>query len=225
LISRKGIIPISLEADTAGPMCRTVTDVAVMPGVMQSPFGAAAALALPTDYTQFLRRGALNGARLGVDQRYLDDDATYGNPGDEDTLPSVQHALATMAALGATLVPADIGDLLEYIDDDFTALLMEFKVHLGQYLSELTHTRYRTLADLIAFNTAHCPEELKYYGQALFEMAEATSGDLTDPVYLAARSHARTAARSGIDDALADDDLDAIVAPHLTNSASAAVGG
>ena len=56
-------------------------------------------------------------------------------------------------------------------------------------------------------------------------MAEATSGDLTDPVYVAARSHARNSARSGIDNALAADDLDAIVAPHLTNSPSAAVGG
>jgi amidase len=225
LISQTGIIPISLEADTAGPMCRTVTDVAVMLGVMQSPFGAVAGHVLPTDYTQFLRRGALIGARIGVDQRYFDDYATYGNPGDEDTLPLVQHALATMVALGATLVPTDTGDYLDYIDDDFTALLMEFKVHLGQYLAGLTHNRYRTLADLIAFNASHCREELKYYGQELFEMAEATSGDLTDAAYLAARAHARTAARSGIDDALAADDLDAIVAPHLTNSVSPAVGG
>jgi len=225
LISQSGIIPISLEADTAGPMCRTVTDVAVMLGVMQSPFGAVAGHALPTDYTRFLRRGALRGARIGVDQRYFDDYASYGNPGDDDTLPFVQHALAAMVGLGATLVSTDTGDYVDYIDDDFTALLMEFKVHLGQYLAGLTHTRYRTLADLIAFNTAHCRDELKYYGQELFEMAEATSGDLTDPAYLAARSHARTAARSGIDNALARDDLDAIVAPHLTNSVSAAVGG
>ena len=225
LISQSGIIPISLEADTAGPMCRTVTDVAVMLGVMQSPFGAVAGHALPNDYTRFLRRGALRGARIGVDQRYFDDYASYGNPGDEDTIPFVQHALAAMAALGATLVATDTGDYLDYVDDDFTALLMEFKVHLGQYLAGLTHTRYRTLADLIAFNTAHCREELKYYGQELFEMADATSGDLTDPAYLAARSHARTAARSGIDNALARDDLDAIVAPHLTNTVSAAVGG
>ena len=225
LISQAGIIPISLEADTAGPICRTVTDVAVMLGVMQSPFGAVAGRTLPTNYTQFLQHGALRGARIGVDQRYFDDYASYGNPGDDDTLPFVQHALAAMVSLGATLVPTDTGNYLDYIDDDFEALLMEFKVHLGQYLAGLTHTRYRTLADLIAFNTAHCQDELKYYGQELFEMAEATSGDLTDPAYLSARSHARTAARSGIDNALAADDLDAIVAPHLTNTVSAAVGG
>ena len=46
----------------------------------------------------------------------------------------------------------------------------------------------RTLADLIAFNTAHCHAELVYYGQEIFELAESTSGDLTDPDYVAARS-------------------------------------
>src|SRR5205814_1534256 len=79
--------------------------------------------------------------------------------------------------------------------------------------------------DLIAFNIAHCPAELVYYGQEIFELAESTSGDLTDPVYVAARTHARTAARAGIDNALAADNLDAIVAPHLTNSTGPAVAG
>src|SRR5881397_3047053 len=82
----------------------------------------------------------------------------------------------------------------------------------------------RTLADLIAFNLAHCPAELVYYGQEIFEIAESTSGDLTDPVYVAARTHARNTARSGIDNALAAN-LDAIVAPHLTNSTGPAVAG
>jgi amidase len=225
LVAQSGIIPISPEADTAGPLCRTVTDAAVMLSVLQSPFGAVAGHPLPTDYTTFLRRGTLRGARIGVDQRYFDDYATYGNPGDEDTLPLVQHALAAMVGLGATLVPTDTGDYLEYIDDDFTALLVEFKASLDQYLAGLSRTRIRTLADLIAFNTAHCRDELKYYGQELFELAEATNGDLTDPAYLAARLHAQSHARAGIDDALAADELDAIVAPHLTNAVSAAVGG
>jgi amidase len=81
------------------------------------------------------------------------------------------------------------------------------------------------LADLIAFNIAHCEQELVYYGQEIFELSEQTSGYPTDPVYVAARTHARNTARSGIDDALAADDLDAIVAPHLTNSTGPAVAG
>ena len=83
----------------------------------------------------------------------------------------------------------------------------------------------RTLADLIAFNDAHCRQELVYYGQDVFELAEQTQGYPNNPIYVAARTHARTAARSGIDNALAADNLDAIVAPHLTNSTGPAVAG
>ena len=56
-------------------------------------------------------------------------------------------------------------------------------------------------------------------------MAESTSGDLTDPTYVAARTHATDTARAGIDDAMARDKLDAIVAPHLTNAVAPAVAG
>jgi amidase len=136
-----------------------------------------------------------------------------------------EHALDVMQSLGATIVDTDTGDVFAYTDDEFTALLFEFKAQIAEYLATLTHTNMRTLADLIAFNIAHCPEELVYYGQEVFEAAEATSGDLTDPVYLAARTHARNTARSGMDNALAADNLDAIVAPHLTNSTGPAVAG
>jgi len=225
LISQAGIIPISQEQDTAGPIGRTLTEVAVMLGVMQSPFGSVAGHPLPNGYTQFLQRGALNSARIGVDQRFFDDYADYGFPGDDDTLPFAQQALDAMTGLGATLVPTDTGDILAYGGDEFTALLFEFKVHIAGYLAGLTHTDMRTLSDLIAFNLAHCPSEMPYYGQELFEIADSTSGDLTDPDYLAARATALSAARSGIDNALAADDLDAIVAPHLANATAAAVSG
>src|SRR5437588_10270838 len=76
----------------------------------------------------------------------------------------------------------------------------------------------RTLADLIAFNNAHCPQELVYYGQEIFEIADQLPGYPNDPTYVAARNHATSTAQAGIDDAMARDHLDAIVAPHLTNS-------
>ena len=225
LVSQAGIIPISHSQDTAGPMGRTVTDVAILLGTLQSPFGPVTGHSLPNDYTQYLRRGALNGARIGLDRRFFDDFNTYGFPGDSDTLPLVQQALDAMVALGATLVDTDTGDFFLNFDNEFTALLFEFKVQIAEYLSGLTHTRMRTLADLIAFNVAHCPEELVYYGQELFEMAESTSGNLNDPVYLAARANAFQFARTRMDAALAKDNLDAIVAPHLTNTSAAAVSG
>ena len=225
LVSQNGIIPISHEQDTAGPIGRTVTDVATLLGVLQSPFGSVAGHSVPSGYLQFLQRGALQNKRIGVDRRFFDDYDTYGFPGDDDTLPFAMHALATMQALGATLVDTDTGDILTYAGDEFSALAFEFKAHIEQYLATLTHTSMRTLPDLIAFNRAHCPAEMTFYGQELFELSESTGGDLTDPSYIAARAHARQAARSGIDGALARDNLDAIVAPHLTNSSAPAVAG
>jgi amidase len=225
LISQEGIIPISHSQDTAGPMARSVTDVAILLGAMQSPFGPVIGHSVPSDYSVFLHRGALHGARIGVDRRYFDQYDVYGLPGDEDTLPLAQQALDTMVALGATLIDTDTGDIFAYSGDEFTALLFEFKVQIAEYLAVLSHTKMRTLGDLIAFNLAHCPNELVYYGQEVFELAEATSGDLNDPEYLAARTNAFQSARSGIDDAIARDNLDAIVAPHLTNSTCPAVSG
>ena len=129
-----------------------------------------------------------------------------------------------MESLGATIVDTDTGDVFAYTDDEFTALLFEFKTQIAEYLQTLSHTNLRTLADLIAFDNAHCVQELVYYGQEIFELAE-TLGDLSDPTYVAARSHATATARAGIDGAMASDDLDAIVAPHLTNSTGPAVAG
>jgi amidase len=226
LVSQDGIIPIAHQQDTAGPIARSVTDVATLLGALQSPFGEVIGHTVPRNYTQFLRRGALDGARIGRDARFFDY-SYYGSgiPGDEETVAFAENALAVMQSLGATIVDTDTGDVFAYTDDEFTALLFEFKVQIAEYLATLTHTRMRTLADLIAFNNAHCPAELVYYGQEIFELAESTSGDLTDPIYVAARTHARNTARSGIDNAIAADNLDAIVAPHLTNSTGPAVAG
>src|SRR5216110_4005474 len=70
LISQDGIVPISHQQDSAGPMARSVTDVAILLGIMQTPFGAVAGKPLPSDYTQFLQRGSLRGKRIGRDVRY-----------------------------------------------------------------------------------------------------------------------------------------------------------
>jgi amidase len=193
---------------------------------MQTPFGAVAGQPLPNDYTQFLQRGSLNGKRIGRDKRFFD--YNYfgsGIPGDEESVTFADHALDVMKSLGATIVDTDTGDVFAYTNDEFTALLFEFKAQIAQYLQTLGHANLSTLADLIAFDNSHCVQELVYYGQEVFEAAEMTSGDLTDPVYVAARNHATGTARSGIDDAMARDHLDAIVAPHLTNSTGPAVAG
>ena len=217
LVSQDGIIPIAHSQDTAGPMCRTVTDVAIMQGVMQTP---------ASDYTPFLQRGALNGARIGIDERYFTED--YG--GEPDLVAVAQQGLDVMQQLGATLVLTDTGDPFvddfKFYDDELTVLLYEFKGQIADYLATLTHTNMRTLADLIAFNIAHCEEEMKYFGQEIFELSEQTSGDLTDPIYLAARMANLIFAQGGINGALQRDKLDAIVAPTYSFASSpAAVAG
>jgi amidase len=223
LLSQDGIIPIGHSQDTAGPIARTVTDVAVLLGAMQTPFGPVAGRPLPSDYTVFLRRGTLKGARIGVDERYFTPD--YG--GEPDLIAVAQKGLDAMVALGATLVVTDSGDPFAYFDAEFLVLLVEFKAQIAQYLNGLQHTTMRTLADLIAFNVSHCPAEMKYFGQELFEFSESTSGDLTDPDYLAARALCLQLSRTdGIDAALARDRLDALVAPTYSFASSpAAVAG
>jgi len=217
LISQDGIVPISHQQDSAGPMARSVTDVAILLGIMQSA---------QTDYTPLLQRGALAGKRIGRDMRFFN--YSYfgsGIPGDEETVNFANDALDVMASLGATIVDTDTGDVFAYTGDEFTALLYEFRAQIADYLQTLTHTKMRTLADLIAFNNAHCPQELVYYDQDVFLLAEQFVGYPNDPNYIAARSHATNTARAGIDGAIARDHLDAIVAPHLTNSTGPAVAG
>lgn len=225
LVSQGGIIPIAHSQDTAGPMARSVTDVAILLGVLQTPFGDVASHfpPPPADYTQFLQRGALRGARIGVDRRYLT--PRYGGEG--QIVAVFRHGLSVMRDLGAKIVPADTGDAYRYYDAEFTVLLFEFKKDIADYLAGLTNTPLHTLADLIAFNAANCPAEMKYFGQEVFELAESTSGDLTDPDYLAARKLCLQLTRAqGIDAALTGDHLDAIVAPSYSfASAPAAVAG
>ena len=225
LVSQDGIIPIAHEQDTAGPMARSVTDVAILLGVLQSPFGEVLGHQLPSDYTQFLDPNALDGAVIGRDVRFFDY-SYYGSgiPGDELTVAFAENALSVMESLGATVVDVDTGDVFAYNGDEFTALLYEFRAQIADYLATLTHTDMHTLADLIAFNDAHCVQEMPYYDQDVFLLAEQFPGYPNDPAYIAARTHARTAARSGIDSVI-NSGVDAIVAPHLTNSTGPAVAG
>src|SRR2546425_1494929 len=225
LVSQDGIIPIAHQQDTAGPMARSVTDVAILLGVLQSPFGEVLGHQLPNDYTQFLQPGALNGARIGRDVRFFDY-SYYGSgiPGDELTVAFAENALSVMERLGATVVDVDTGDVFAYNGDEFTALLYEFRAQIADYLATLTHTDMHTLADLIAFNDAHCVQEMPYYDQDVFLLSDQFPGYPNDPAYIAARTHARTAARSGIDGVI-NSGVDAIVAPHLTNSTGPAVAG
>jgi amidase len=224
LLSQDGIIPIAHSQDTAGPMTRTVADAAILLAVMQHRFRRGNGSApIGDDDAGFRGRRGLRKVRIGVDRRYFTPD--YG--GEADLVAVAEQGLEALASLGATLVDTDTGDPLAYFDAETTVLLVEFKAQIAEYLSGLRNTSMRALADLIAFNIAHCPEEMKYFGQEIFELSEATSGDVNDPAYLAARELCVKLARTeGIDAALRRDRLHAIVAPTYSfASTPAAVAG
>ena len=203
LVSGHGIIPIARSQDTAGPLTRTVTDAAILLGALRTGGG---------NYVRALQRRALRGARIGVDRLYFDD-AFWGNPAASSIM---QQVLDAMVDLGATVVEVQTDPSWLLSSDEFTVLLYEFKVQIAEYLASVRHTEVRTLADLINFNSNHCRQEMKYFGQELFEAAESTSGDLTDPVYIAARAACvKNSRRNGIDAALHSTKrpLDVLVAP------------
>src|SRR5438128_3372598 len=207
LVSRSGIIPIAHSQDTAGPMCRTVTDAALLLGVLAGvdPSDAATASQPATpDYTRALDPNGLKGARIGVAR------GAFGNP-EGDRL--VNAALEALKAQGAVLVdPVEIPHLKDYGDQEYTVLLYEFKADLNTYLAGLGPTSpMKTLADLIAFNEQHKDTELPYFGQETLMLAQE-KGPLTDDAYVEALAHCRRLSRAeGVDVTFAKDKLDAIV--------------
>jgi amidase len=224
LVSQSGIIPIAHSQDTAGPMTRTVTDTAILLNVLKSPFGRVARRDLPRDYTAFLDSRALRGARIGIDRRQFLPEY-FALP---DINAVVDRAIDEMADAGAEIIdPVDPGDPFTWFDAEFVVLLNEFKGDVAAYLSRLRGTEMRTLADLIRFNVEHCEEEMRFFGQEIFELSESFSGDLHDPDYLAARALCLELGRDqGIDKALADHDLDAILSPsYAFGTSGPAVAG
>lgn len=209
LVSRSGIIPIAASQDTAGPMTRTVAGTAALLTAMagSDPDDPATREAdtHKTDYLAALDPNALKGSRIGV-ARFLDGYTAQ-------TLAVFEAALEMLKAQGAELVEIDTFDFGSMGDNEIIVLLTEFKSGLNAYLAETPpEVTARTLAEIIAFNAAE-PRELAWFGQDLFEKAEATNG-LGDADYIRAQGAAKTAAGpEGIDRLLAENNLVALVAP------------
>jgi amidase len=227
LVAQRGIIPIAASQDTAGPMTRTVRDAATLLNVLRSPFGDVAAQTLPPDYTTFIGQKSVSQLRLLIDTNYV------GPPfGTADDVQAVfDGAVELLRQAGATIDAVKLADPTEPVDGlspfdaEFVVLLFEFKVQIAEYLATVRHTNVRSLADLIQFNLDHCAEEMKYYGQEIFELAEATSGDLNDPDYLIARDLNRGFSRGVIDGVLAQG-YDAIITPTYSfGTTTAATAG
>lgn len=209
LVSRSGIIPLAHSQDTAGPMTRTVADAAalltVMAGSDDGDPATAGAAQHATDYTAFLKADGLAGKRIGVVRKLA------GMEPNADRI--LEQAIATLKAHGAVIVdPVEVPNIDSLGEDEFTVLLYEFKHDIAAYLAG-ADVPAKTLADLVAFDNAHAAEEMPWFGQELFEQAQA-KGPLTDQAYVDALARAkRRSGPEGIDAALQANHLDALLAP------------
>jgi amidase len=209
LISRNGIVPISAEQDTAGPMTRSVADAAALLGALAGadPADAATsqAAAQPADYTQFLDPHALAGARIGIWR----DGSAQATAAAAAVLNDVVNLLSGQ---GAVIVdPVQLAGADKIGEHEFVALRHEFKDDLNVYLAALGGEHPRSLGELIEFNISNADRVLAVFGQEIFEQAEATAGR-SAPEWQAARAQATTLARSGLDGAFSEHRLDAVLA-------------
>jgi amidase len=168
------------------------------------------------DFTGDLRRDALHGARIGVV-------ASQIPPAGSDNLTLWNAATAALTSLGATLVPVTL-DTSSSIVGGSSVLTYEFKRDLNTYLSRLpANAPRKTLADIIAFNTAHAGVALKF-GQLLALAAQAkdiSPGSADTVKYLADRAQDLADSKARIDALLAADNLTALL---FANSGSAGIG-
>ncbi len=212
LVSRSGIIPISVSQDTAGPMARTVADLAMLLGAMAGadaadPAGSAASGRVAGDYTTFLDAGALKGKRFGLVRQAM------GYHPDVDA--STMRAADAIRAAGGEVIDVKIATYNTWNDPEFAVLLYEFKDGLNAYLKQ-AGSPHASLEALMAWNTANAARVMPFFGQEIFEQAQA-KGPLTDPAYRKARDDARRlAGKDGLLAALDRDRLDALIAPSLS---------
>ncbi len=210
LLSRSGIIPISVTQDTPGPMTRTVRDAAIALGAMT---GMDTRDRVTTqsegnyfeDYTQFLKIDGLKGKKLGIYTRPL------GRHFRVDTV--FNEAVEYLRSQGAEVV-----EIEELISDNignagFQVLLYEFKDGLNNYFQSLgDSTKVKSLEDLID-KTFNSPEEMRYFDHSLLKQAQE-KGSLTDQEYIdALQTMLKAYRQNGIDKVMDEMELDAIIAP------------
>lgn len=215
LISGGGVIPFSSTFDTYGPMTRTVTDSALalnaIAGFDRADERTKLSLGkVPRDYTKFLKKNALKGARVGILRTYVTG----------DNIPVIDEAAETMTGLGATV----IDDLI--VPEDVLALRAqyypivsetEFKTLLGEYLA-----KYQPYAPVQSHADVYAASQLPGFGMAPAVLArlktETTRGLMTDADYLAAAEAGPRLMREAVEKILKANNLDALV--HATASGS-----
>ena len=200
----KGIVPIAHSQDTAGPMCRTVTDAALLLGALadekQAPEGYS------TDFTLSMDASGLSGARIGIYR-----EVTGFHPQVDELF---NQAVELMKTKGAILVdPVKFEGRRAMGEASYQVLLFEFKAGLNRYLSEHPAAPVKTLEDIIAFNEQNREKEMPWFGQDIFLLANKKE-DLSSEEYLKALAESKQLAqKEGIDKVMAENNLDAVIAP------------
>jgi amidase len=261
-VSRYGVIPIAAEQDTPGPMARSVADAAIVLGAMEGakpdPRDPATSACTPPpqrDYTRFLRREGLKGARLGIPRAFFyDATATPGERGSNGGLNDAQKmvmtdAIAAMRAQGATVIdPADIPSIVttdparsllkwpvcsgpddaKGRDEDCSVVFKYgMKRDFNAWLASLgDRAPVTSLTALREWNRVHQSAGTLKYGQA--QLDNSDDMDLTADRVRAEADRAKDLALSrdeGIDAVMKTHKLDALIFPGGTGAAIAAKAG
>jgi amidase len=261
-ISRYGVIPITADQDTAGPMAKSVSDVAVMLGVLESaspdPNDPATRTCMPPpgrDYTKFLNRNGLRGARIGIPRAFYFDKITA--PGEtntrgglaDDQKKAMEEAIAVLKAQGAVIVdPADVPSVVDTDPknnflvwgqcsgvnegrgkDENCSVDLKYgmKRDFNKWLASLgAAAPFKTLSDLRAFNTAHEKAGAIKYGQSNLDISDEMDLERDRARYEADRARdIRVGGTHGIDEIMKAQRLDALVFPGASGAALAAKPG
>jgi len=245
-ISRHGIIPITADQDTAGPMARSVTDAAILLGVLEGAAPdpsdpATSRCARETDYTKYLDRGALRGARIGIPRAYFYDAAKAPGSAEPQGGLDAPHAAAMAAAIavlkreGAIVIdPADIPSVVDP-DPERNFLLWNICRSLDEAKTKRCSIDFaygmerdfnlwlaslgpaapvRSLTELRQWNRDHQKAGTLKYGQALLDFSDAMDPHVYRERYDADRAKdLALTATHGIDEAMTTHRLDALLFP------------
>ena len=216
LVSRDGIIPLALSFDTAGPMARSVYDVAASLGIMTGVDPADPATAksqgrFETDYVKYLKGDGLKGARIGIARDFLGQDAEVDWVTDA--------SLDIMRRAGATVVDVRFPRWLLEAKGEFynTIRYPEFTAQIADYLATVGAKYPKNIEQLIEratnVTTPRDDGAGPHPGRWGLMRREASSGSVTDANYIAVRDHGLPLVRDIIEGLLVSQKLDAIVYP------------
>lgn len=207
LLSRSGIIPISITQDTAGPMARTVKDAAILLSVLtgvdpDDTYTLSSKDKIEKDYTAFLDADGLKGKRLGLEKSHL-----RGN----ETVEALFHqAIDLLKSKGAEIIEVDLLLPTRETGRGETAVLQyEFKDGLNKYLSK-ANCKARSLQDIIDFNKANEAKAMPFFKQETLEQSQKREG-LDSKEYLDALKGTSEGTKAIIDNVLKTNKLDAII--------------